>query len=104
VPFWNQNGIVWFSFFTVLNNTVLVPKRHKKYKIFIKSIFPESMAFKGGYFFLDVKKQVWTKSFPGRSMYSMDMRVSAFKSLSPEDDFTCPYHGHTTIRKFSTGS
>ena len=30
VPFWNQNGIVWFSFFTVLNNTVLVPKRHKK--------------------------------------------------------------------------
>ena len=30
VPFWNQNGIVRFSFFTVLNNTVLVPKRHKK--------------------------------------------------------------------------
>ena len=30
VPFWNQNGIVRFSFFTVLNNTVLVPKKYKK--------------------------------------------------------------------------
>ena len=30
VPFWNQNGIVWFSFFTILNNTTLVPKMHKK--------------------------------------------------------------------------
>ena len=30
VPFWNLNGIVMFSFFTVLNNTVLVPKMHKK--------------------------------------------------------------------------
>ena len=30
VPFWSQNGIVWFLIFTILNNTVLVPKRHQK--------------------------------------------------------------------------
>ena len=36
MPFWNHNGIVWFSFFTVFNNTVLVPKKHKKVSIAVK--------------------------------------------------------------------
>ena len=34
VPFCNQNGIIRFSIFPLLNNTVLVTKRHKKCKLF----------------------------------------------------------------------
>ena len=33
-------------------------------------------------------------------MCRMSMGVSAFESLWPEDVFTYPYHGHTTIWKF----
>ena len=81
---------------------------HKKSKIssckgFFWKIRTEDL-FKGGVYFLELKKTFWTKMVWQRCTHRMITRVSAFESLQPEDTFSYLQHGHATSRKFSTGT